>query len=162
MESRVKVLGHPVHPMLIVFPVGLLITAVVIDVASIWRDAPGWAATAQFNMGAGIVMGLIAAVFGAVDWLAIPAKSRAKRIGAMHALSNVMAIVLFGFVYLQRRGAGEQALLTTPLLMAEVCAFLIMAIGGWLGGELVDRLGVGVDDGANVNAPSSLRSRRPA
>ena len=101
MESRTKLFGHPVHPMLVVFPLGLLGTAVVFDIIRLATGNGYWSEIAFWMIAAGIAAGLMAAL---------------------------------GF-------------------------FLALATG-WLGGELVDRLGVGVDDDANINAPSSLTHRR--
>jgi len=67
----------------------------------------------------------------------------------------VLVVALFAFA-LWARSAAVDPLLTTPVFAAEVVALLLGSVGGWLGGELVDRLGVGVDDGAHVNAPNSL------
>jgi uncharacterized membrane protein len=95
-----------------------------------------------------------------IDWLAIPARTRAKRIGLWHAGSNVVAILAFAFVWWSRYSSGHLAT-TSGLFTIEVIALIIGAVGGWLGGELVDRLGVGVDEGANLNAPNSMSGRRP-
>jgi hypothetical protein len=105
--------------------------------------------------------GLLAAVFGLIDWLAIPAGTRAKTIGLWHAASNVVAIAGFGFVCWVRYSSGQLAP-TSGLFTLEVIALLFGAVGGWLGGELVDRLGVGVDTGANLDAPNSISGRRPS
>ena len=78
MESKAKILGHPVHPILIVFPLGLLATAVVFDVIFLVTDNPLWTQAAYFMIGAGVVTGLAAAVPGLMDWLAIPRGTRAK------------------------------------------------------------------------------------
>jgi uncharacterized membrane protein len=110
-------------------------------------------------IGAGIMGGLLAAVFGLVDWLAIPSGTRAKSIGLWHGAGNVIVTVLFAGSWLFRRRAPAD-----PDTIAFVLSFLgllLALVTGWLGGELVDRLGVGVDAGANLNASSSL-SRRPA
>ena len=160
MESRAKLLGHPIHPMLIVLPLGLFIGAVVFDAIYLWRGSTTLATVGFWNIVGGIVGGLLAAVFGLIDWLAIPAGTRAKRVGLLHAGSNVLAIAAFAIVCWLRYSAGQ--LETTPSLFAiEVVGLVLGALGGWLGGELVDRLGVGVDTGANLDAPSSL-SGRPA
>jgi uncharacterized membrane protein len=156
MESRAKFLGHAVHPILIVFPLGLLATAVVFDVIYLIWGNPDMANVAYWMMAAGIVGGLIAGPFGAIDWFAIPSGTRAKTIGLMHGLGNVTALLLFAGSFWMRNDLPER-----PETMASVLSFLgagMAAVGGWLGGELVERLGVGVDDGANVNAPSSLSS----
>ena len=73
MESRAKLLGHPIHPMLIVLPLGLFIAAVVFDALYMWRGSPTFATVAYWNIAGGVIGGLLAAVFGLIDWLAIPA-----------------------------------------------------------------------------------------
>jgi uncharacterized membrane protein len=155
MESRAKLLGHPIHPMLIVLPLGLFITAVLFDALYMWRGNPTFAIVAYWNIAVGIVGGLLAAIFGLIDWFSIPDGTRAKRIGMLHGGTMVLVVTLFAFVLWARSNAVDP-LLTMPLFAAEVVALLLGSVGGWLGGELVDRLGVGVDEGANLNAPSSL------
>ena len=159
MESRAKLLGHPIHPMLIVLPLGLFIGAVVFDAIYLWRGNPTFAAIGHWNIAAGIIGGLLAAVFGLVDWLAIPAGTRAKRIGLLHGGSNVIVVGLFAFVWWIRSATPDA--LSGNVFLIEVVALVLGSVAGWLGGELVDRLGVGVDDGAHLDAPSSL-SGRPA
>ena len=159
MEARARFLGHPIHQMLIVFPLGLLATAVIFDVIYLVTDNGRWTEIAYYMIAAGIVGGLAAAVFGLIDWTGIPSGTRAKRVGALHGLGNVAVVLLFGLSWLIR-GDAPQA----PEGLALVLSFLgagLSGVTGWLGGELVDRLGVGVDEGAHVNAPSSL-SGRPA
>ena len=160
MESRAKLLGHPIHPMLIVLPLGLLIAAVVFDALYLWRGSPTFAAVAYWNIAGGIIGGLLAAIFGLVDWLAIPSGTRAKRIGLLHGGSNVIVVGAFALAWLMRSNSVDTAP-TTNVFLLELGALLLGAFAGWLGGELVDRLGVGVDNGAHLDAPSSL-SGRPA
>jgi uncharacterized membrane protein len=160
MESRAKAFGHPVHPMLIVFPLGLLATAVVFDIVYLITDRAGFPVAAAYAIAAGIIGGLLAAAFGLVDWLAIPAGTRAKRVGAAHGVGNVVVVALFAVSWLLRARAGGW----DPTAVAMIFSFVGVALAGvtgWLGGELVDRLGVGVDRDAHLDAPSSL-SRRPA
>jgi uncharacterized membrane protein len=160
MESKAKLLGHPIHPMLIVLPLGLFIGAVVFDALYLWRGSPALAAVGYWNIAAGVVGGLLAAVFGLIDWFAIPSGTRAKRIGLLHGGSNVVVVLAFGVIWLMRGNAADTAP-TTGLFLLEIAALVLGSVAGWLGGELVDRLGVGVDDGAHLDAPSSL-SGRPA
>jgi uncharacterized membrane protein len=158
MESRAKLFGHPIHQMLIVFPLGLLAMALVFDVLFLATGNGYWAQSAYAMISAGILSGFLAAPFGFIDWLAIPAGTRAKRVGALHGAGNLFVLVLYSMSWAQR-GAEPAA----PAPMAFFFSFvggLIAIFTGWLGGELVDRLGVGVDDGANLNAPSSLSKRR--
>jgi uncharacterized membrane protein len=158
MESRIKILGHPLHPMLIVFPLGLLGMAAIFDLIQIARGGR-WSEVAYWMIGAGVITGLLAAIPGAVDWLAIRSGTRAKEIGLWHGLGNVTVVLLFaGSWFLRRPNAAEPS---GEALMLSFLGFAIALITGWLGGELVDRLGVGVDEGAHLDAPSSL-SGRPA
>jgi uncharacterized membrane protein len=146
--------------MLIVLPLGLFIAAVVFDGLYLWSGSAPFAAAAYWNIAAGIIGGLLAAVFGLIDWSAIPSGTRAKRIGLLHGASNVVVVGIFALVWWLRSASVDTAP-TTAVYFLEVGALLLGAFAGWLGGELVDRLGVGVDTGAHVDAPSSL-SGRPA
>ena len=160
MESRAKLLGHPIHPMLIVFPLGLLGMAVIFDIIALALGQGYWSEIGYRMIAAGVVTGLIAAPFGAIDWWAIPSGTRAKRIGLLHGVGNVVVVLMFAASWWLRRPAPSMPE-TLPLALSF--AGLVLALGtGWLGGELVDRLGVGVDEGAHVNAPSSLKTRRAA
>jgi len=107
-------------------------------------------------IGAGVIGGLLAAVFGAIDFWAIPRNTRAKALGWWHGVGNVVVVALFIVSWLVRRPAPENPPAITVAL--SIIAVILGAITGWLGGELVDRLGIGVDDGAHPNAPSSLHT----
>lgn len=154
MESRAKILGHGIHPIMIVFPLGLLATGVVFDVIHIIWGNPTFATVAYYMISSGIIGGLLAAPFGWIDWFAIPSGTRAKSVGLMHGLGNTTALLFFLGSWWIRYDAPER-----PELMASVLSFVgagLAAVGGWLGGELVERLGVSVHDGANLDAPNSL------
>jgi uncharacterized membrane protein len=155
MESRAKLAGHAIHPMLITLPLGLLGTAVVFDLLYLITDTGGFATASFYMIAAGIIGGLLAALFGLWDWLAIPPGTRAKRVGLWHGGGNVLVVVLFALAWLVRRGqSGYDP--TGVAFWLEVVAVLLALVTAWLGGELVERLGVGVDEGASLDAPSSL------
>lgn len=159
MESRIKVFGHALHPILIVFPLGLLATAVIFDVVYLVADDSAMAIVAYWMIVAGVIGGFAAALFGWIDWFAIPPGTRAKRIGLLHGIGNVVLLLLFVGSWWLRRDTLE-----APDTLAHVLSFAgagLALLTAWLGGELVERLGVGVHTGAHVNAPSSL-SNRPA
>src|SRR3954452_2239087 len=159
MESRAKLLGHPIHPMLIVFPLGLLATAVAFDIVGLAGGDSSWFGISFWMIAAGIIGGLLAAVFGLIDWWVIPSGTRAKAIGLWHGVGNVFVVLLFIASWFMRKPAP-----TSPSTSALVLSFIAVALAlvtGWLGGELLDRLGVGIDPGAHLDAPSSL-SGRPA
>ena len=155
MRAKARLFGHPIHQMLIVFPLGLLATAVIIDLVYFATDALIFAEVSYYLVVAGLIGGAVAAPFGFIDWTAIPRNTRAKRVGAMHGIGNAVVLLLFLASALLRLD-----LPSAPPAMAYVCSFAGAALAlvtAWLGGELVDRLGVGVSDGAHVDAPSSLR-----
>ena len=159
MDARAKLLGHPVHQMLIVFPLGLLATSFFFDIAYLITRRPDLEIVAYWTIFAGVIFGLIAAVFGLIDWMAIPRNTRARAIGVWHGLGNVVVTLLFAVSWFTRHANPSHPIPSAYYLSG--LAFLIALMTGWLGGELVDRLAVGVDDGAHVNAPNSL-SGRPA
>jgi len=142
------------HPMLVVFPLGLLVTSLIFDFIRLGTGNGTWSLVAEYMIGAGVIGGLIAAVPGLIDWLSIPAGTRAKAIGAWHGIGNVIVVVLFAISWLMRRPLPEEP--GAGALVLSCVAVCIGAVTGWLGGELVDRLGIGVDEGANPNAPNSL------
>lgn len=157
MESRAKLFGHAIHPILIVFPLGLLATAVIFDVLYLITANLTWAIVSFWMIAAGVIGGVLAAMFGFIDYLAIPANTRAKSVGFWHGTINFVVLVLFSASWLLRRGFPEAPSLGA--LALSFFAVILALVAGWLGGELVERLGVGVDSGANLNAPSSLSQR---
>jgi uncharacterized membrane protein len=157
MQSRAKLLGHPIHPMLIVFPLGLLATAAAFDIVGLVQRDNSWFGISYWMIAAGIIGGLLAAIFGLIDWIAIPTATRAKRIGLLHGASNVVVTLLFIASWLLRGGPGQMP--GTGALACSFIAVVLALVGGWLGGELVDRLGIGVDPGAHENAPNALSGR---
>lgn len=159
MESRVKFLGHALHQQLIPFPFGLLVTAAVFDLLYLVTGEGELATVAYWMIAAGVIGGIVAAVPGTVDWIALPSGTRAKRIGLIHGAGNYLLLLLFAVSWVLRRGTSED-----PGGMALALSFAGLALAaatGWLGGELVDRHAVGIDEGAHLDSPHSL-SGRPA
>ena len=155
MQARVRALGHPVHPMLIVFPLGLFVTAVIFDLIHLASDNEVFGQVGYWNIVAGIIGALLAAATGLADWSKIPRDTRAKRIGLLHGAANTAVLLLFVLVWALRSNNQEHTL-SAGLFVVEVLALAIAGVAAWLGGELVDRLGIGVDDDAHPDAPSSL------
>jgi uncharacterized membrane protein len=159
MESKIKLLGHAIHPMLIVFPLGLLATSFIFDIIRLISGNPLFSQIAFADMAAGIIGGLLAAIFGLLDWLALPGGTRAKTVGLYHGGGNVVVVVLFIISWLLRYGKPSEP--PGFAVFLSLLAVLIALVTAWLGGELVERLRVGVDDGAHLDAPNSI-SGRPA
>jgi uncharacterized membrane protein len=157
MQARAKLLGHPIHQMLIVFPVGLLATSVAFDIVHLATADAYWSDIAYWMIVSGLVGGGLAAIFGLIDYTAIPPHTRAKRIAGIHGIGNVIVMGLFVVSWALRNNLVSGI---APFVLS-VAGLLLAGFTAWLGGELVDRLAVGVDEGAHVDAPSSL-SKRPA
>jgi uncharacterized membrane protein len=157
MESKAKLFGHAIHPMLIVFPLGLLATAAAFDIVGLNQNDLMWFHISFWMIAAGIIGGLCAAVFGVIDWLAIPRGTRAWGIGLWHGGTNAVVVLLFAISWFMRRANAE--IPSNSSLLPSFLGVVLALVGGWMGGELVERLGVSVDEGANLNAPNSLTSR---
>ena len=157
MKSRARILGHSVHQILIVFPLGLLATAVVFDAIFLATDNATMAVVAYWMIVAGILGGLVSAPFGLIDWLAIPRHTRAWAVGLTHGLGNVVVLALFAVSWYLRFDDPAAARWTASAFSFAGAGLAVVT--GWLGGELVSRLGVGVYDGAHLNSPNSLSGR---
>ena len=159
MEAKAKLLGHPIHQMLVVFPLGLLATSFAFDMVFLSTKDGSFGVVSFWMIAAGIIGALAAAVFGLIDWLGIAPNTRAKALGLWHGGGNVVIVILFIASWFLRRDMPTNP--GSGAITLSLLGVLLALVTGWLGGELVDRLGVGVDDGAHLNAPSSL-SGRPA
>ena len=143
MASGARAFGHPIHPTLIGLPLGLFVTAVVFDILRIITGNPTWSSVAFYMIAAGVIGGLVAAVFGLLDWLAITSGTRPKRLGVIHGLGNLILVLLFAvswWLRLPQPAAPTKLALTLSFLGAALAFYT-----GWLGGELVFKHGVGVE-----------------
>ena len=155
MQGQAKIFGHAIHPMLVVFPLGLLATSLAFDVAYMATGDPTFSAVAFWMIAAGVCGGLLAAIFGFIDWWSIPGATRAKAVGAWHGVGNLVVVLVFIASWFLRLESG----FNTAAFTLSVIGVALALIAGWLGGELVERLGIGVDDNANPDAPNSLTGR---
>src|ERR1051325_8562160 len=132
MEAKAKLLGHPIHQMLIVFPLGLLATSFFFDIAYLITKRGELAVVSYWMIFAGVISALLAAVFGLIDWLSIPSGTRAKAIGVWHGGGNVIVAALFAVSWFLRRGfAAAPSVL--PIVLSAI-AVGIALVTGWLGG----------------------------
>lgn len=138
MQPRARILGHPVHQILIVFPLGLLATSFFFDLASLVWAHEQLAIVAWWMIFAGVVGGGAAAVFGLIDWLAIPRGTRARRVGALHGGGMGIVALLYAASWMLRRDMPEHPGGVAVLLSG--LGVLLTVITGWLGGELADRM----------------------
>lgn len=146
MRSPASIMGHPIHPMLIPFPIALWVFSLVADVVYVWRDNPAWGWIAFYSLGGGILGAILAAPFGIIDYFSIRDK-RVSRIAAWHARFNVLALLLFAASFYLRTRSGASMIggsLTIPLVLSAL-GVASVALSGWLGGELVYKHGVAVE-----------------
>lgn len=152
MRSKASISGHPIHPMLIPFPLALWTTSFVVDVLFYFLRHPTLLVIAKFMLAAGCIGAIAATVPGIVDWLAIK-DGDAKKVANWHARLNIAALVVFAISFFLRLGSYSDLVgrkLTIPFLLSLVGVILI-AISGWLGGELAFRYGIGqVHDEENI------------
>ncbi len=160
MRTPATIAKHPLHPMLIVFPVGLWIFSLVCDIAVLAGAAsPGWQTAALYTMVGGLVGALAAAVPGLIDLLSLHV-ARVRRIAITHMALNLVAVALYAVnIWLRLQATAD---MRVPVLLSVV-AVIILAVSGWLGGEMVHVHGVGVEQGGEVGAdvrePASARAR---
>lgn len=141
MRTPASIAGHPIHPMLITIPVGLLIFSLVCDLIALLSSQPDvWLLVAFFTMVGGFIGALIAAIPGVIDLMSI-SDSSIKKIGLTHMALNVIAVTLYAVnIWLRIDGTSSSA----PLILS-VIAVSLLGVSGWLGAEMVHRHGVGVD-----------------
>ena len=143
-KSTAEVAGHPLHPMLIPFPIAFFITAFLADLAFLaWSDI-FWARAALWLLGAGLAAAALAAAAGFTDFLG-DRRIRALSDAWMHMLANV-AVVLIEAVNLLLRLGSPEAAAESPGLYLSGAAVLLLGFSGWKGGDLVYRHRVGIPD----------------
>ena len=144
MRSKASIKGHPIHPALIVFPFAFLTGALVFDVAGRLANRPAWWATGSHLAAAGVLMALVAAVPGFIDYFfTVPPRSSARRRATLHMAVNLSGVALIAVAWFIRRGdvGGHGA----AVLVLEAAGVILLSSGSWLGGTLVSRNQIGVD-----------------
>jgi len=146
MESRAQFHKHPIHPMLVVFPIGLWVFSFICDIAATQSSSPAfWSDMAFYTMAGGVVGALLAAVPGFIDYLGLR-PGRVKKIATTHMVINLAIVVLYVFnlgLRMNQPLTGSE-----PGVFVSAVAIGLLAISGWLGGSLVFRHGVAVESGA--------------
>jgi uncharacterized membrane protein len=155
MKGIANVLGHPVHPMLVTVPLGLLPFAVISDFVYLITRKEQAAGLSYYATQGGLAGGLLAGVFGLMDWAVIPNHTRAKRIGTLHGIANVTVLLLFTLGLKARNDDPQRSNAAAASLGALGLGLSLLS--AWLGGELIYRLSIGVDSDAHPDASSSLK-----
>jgi uncharacterized membrane protein len=139
--STAAVAGHPIHPMLIPYPLAFLTAVLATDMAARSTRDPFWSRSSRLLLGAGIVSGLAAGVFGAIDYYTI-GRARRTAVGKIHAVGNVAALGVAA-INLAARGGRDEAPGGGTLALS-VATFGLLGLTGWAGGELSYRHMIGV------------------
>jgi uncharacterized membrane protein len=161
MQSKARIGGHPIHPMLIPFPLALWTTSFATDVLFYFHHNTSLLLISKYMIGAGIIGAAAAAIPGIIDWSAIK-HPEARKVANWHARINVVALIVFSvslYFRLGRNGDIVGRHLTIPFLLSLVGVILI-SISGYLGGDLAYRYGIGVSPkpGATVSEPPAVAS----
>jgi uncharacterized membrane protein len=148
MRTPASILGHPIHPMLIVFPIGLWIFSLVCDLIRL-AGAPGdaWLTVALYSMVGGLIGALCAAVPGLIDLLYYKGGTPpVKKIALTHMTINLVVVALYAInIWLRASALGiKDASMSTPVLLSIIGVALLF-VSGWLGGQMVHVYGVGVE-----------------
>ena len=155
MASRASIGGHPIHPMLIPFPIGLLVFSFIADLIFLWSRNPIWKDyIAFYTMLGGIIGAAAAAIPGLIDWATLTDRAAVK-VANWHARVNIITLVIFIASFYLRTTSGAAWVPSMPMLpvILSVVGIVGLSIAGWLGGQLVFRHGVAVD----IEAESASR-----
>jgi len=151
MASPASIRRHPMHPMLIPFPLALWFFSFIADLLYLWRGNPIWRDwLAFYTLLGGIIGAVVAAVPGLIDWLALTDRAVVK-IANWHARLNVIALIVFALSFYLRTKSGAswvRGSYTLPVLLS-VLGIILITISGWLGGEMVFKHGVAVEQQSN-------------
>jgi nitrite reductase/ring-hydroxylating ferredoxin subunit/uncharacterized membrane protein len=144
MKSKAVFMGHPLHAILVPFPLAFLTGAVLFDAAGTFLDVQALWTTGGHLALAGIFFALMAAVPGIVDYLyTVPPNSSGKIRATRHMLVNLSAVTLFAAASWMRGGAASRP--TFAIIGLEIFGFLLITVGSYMGGTLVTRNLIGID-----------------
>jgi len=144
MRSRAQIYSHPIHPMLVVFPLGLFFASWIFDlIGKATSNEQLWAAS-FYCMIVGLIGGFCAAIAGLIDWFTVvPPRSSGKNRGLIHAALNTLVMIAFLILTIRRSRASVEPGRFELVLMT--LALIVLGISGWLGGTLSYRNQIGVD-----------------
>jgi uncharacterized membrane protein len=164
MASKASIGGHPIHPILIPFPIGLLVFSLIADLIYLWRGNPVWEDyIAFYTLLGGIIGAAAAAVPGLIDWATLTDRAAVK-VANWHARVNITGLVIFIASFYLRTTSGAAWITSMPRLpiILSIVGVIGLAIAGWLGGELVFRHGVAVATRAHAPQESDTSGRQRA
>lgn len=159
VPSTMTINGHPIHPMLVPFPIGFLVGALATDLAFWGTGDPFWARASLWLLAAGFVMGALAAVVGLTDFLRIE-RARTGSTGWVHFIGNAIALVL-AVVNAYLRIGDHAAALPVGIILSLITVAILL-VTGWMGGELAYRYKIGMIEGDATARSSAAAGSRTA
>lgn len=143
-QSTAQIAGHPIHPMLIPFPIAFFVATFVADLVYWQTGSLAWANATPWLLGAGLVMAALAAVAGLTD---VMGDDRVRNLSDawLHAGGNVVVVLIQLYNWYARYQHGAEAVLPTGLVLSLIVV-LILLFTGWKGWDMVYRYRVGVSD----------------
>jgi nitrite reductase/ring-hydroxylating ferredoxin subunit/uncharacterized membrane protein len=143
MRSRAHIKGHPIHPILITFPIAFFVGTLIFDVLSVLANKPAYWKTGQYLETAGIISGVLAAIPGFIDYMyTVPPGSSAKQRASKHALTNISMLVVFTLALINRQLPHFSVTLQIGF---EFGGVILLMIAGWMGATLVHSNQIGVN-----------------
>lgn len=152
MQGKARIKEHPIHPMLVSFPIGFWTGSLIADIAYFATDNDFWTSMGTTLIGFGIIAALLAAVFGFIDYLTAPMDRKTKGTATKHMLVNLGVTLLYVINYVLRARTPE----TVTGYVLSVIAIAALLYSGWLGGDLVYEHKVGVEE--KTEGPKDPRS----
>lgn len=156
-HSTAKVADHPLHPMIVPFPIAFLVSAFATDLTYLSTGSARWATASMWLLGAGIAMALLAAVLGLTDFLG-DREVRRIREAWLHMIGNLVAVSVAAVNFYLRTGDPTETIAPVGVVLSGAMVALLL-FNGWMGWAMVYRHHVGVSD-----EPSPVRvtaDRRP-
>lgn len=138
MESRLRIAGQAVQPVLVMFPLGLFAMAVMFDAGNVLGGPQILGALAYWNIVAGLVSGVLAGLASAIDLVFVRSRTPAKRMGVLLVLINMGVLILFAVILMLRMRTPDRVA-GGGLLAVELLSLVAAVFGVWYGGELVNR-----------------------
>ncbi len=151
ITSSVAIFGHPIHPIIVIFPIGFLSLVAGTDLGYWLTRGEFWAWASAWLLGLGLLSGIAAAIVGMFDFVRIP-RARNRRAGWAHMLLNIAVLVLTIGNFFLRVLSPEGSILPTGLILSWIVAVLLLA-SGWYGGELMFRHKVGIVGPGETHVP---------
>jgi len=160
MDSRLRIAGEAIQPVLVMFPLGLFAMAVIFDLADLLGAPQIIGALAYWNIVAGLIGGVLAAMAGAIDLMFVRNGTRAKRVGVWQGLMNMGVLIVFAVILMLRMRTPDRVA-GGGLVVVELLALSSAIYGAWYCGELPNRRSSGAEAASRPPGPAGTEARRP-